>query len=264
MHMRKITIYVILLLCYYTHFLMDWLTKTLQRNLGFEACKPFLTMYPVQSTRFWVWGKPAHTSWPWVRSACKFRTCHLSGPHKATPSPVHRRLPQITPWGKPERFISCVSVFSRSLVMRCAVFLLLPLSTSLSHPQARLVPQFASPGMSLLYPRPMFYHGGVQHPEIWSLGPVLEKLLKFSCPEVQIVKEIAFIFWSLGTLWYFGHFWALWALGTPKTVVSKVSKTRICPKLPRVSKSIQNYPKCPKLSKVSKSFQICLKLSKID
>ena len=91
--------------------------------------------------------------------------------------------------GKPERFISCVSVFGCSLVMRCAVFLLLRLSTSLSIPQARLVPQLASPGMSLLYPRPMFYHGGVQHPEIWSLGPVLEKLLKFSCPEVQIVKK---------------------------------------------------------------------------
>ena len=102
--------------------------------------------------------------------------------------------------GKPERFIACVLVFGRPLVMRCAVFLLLRLSTSLSIPQARLVPQFASPGMSLLYPRPMFYHGGVQHPEIWSLGPVLEKLLKFSCPEVQIVKKIALIFWSLGSL----------------------------------------------------------------
>ena len=134
MHMHKIIIYVILLLCYYTHYLMDWLAKTLQRNLGFKACKPTLTIYmmlkngliismkhhnletrnhPVQSTRLWVWGKPAHTSWPWVRSACKFRTCHLSGPHKATPSPVHRRLPQITPWGETRTFhCLCVSFWS--------------------------------------------------------------------------------------------------------------------------------------------------------
>ena len=134
MHMHKIIIYVILLLCYYTHYLMDWLAKTLQRNLGFKACKPTLTIYmmlkngliismkhhnletrnhPVQSTRLWVWGKPAHTSWPWVRSACKFRTCHLSGPHKATPSPVHRRLLQITPWGETRTFHrQCVSFWS--------------------------------------------------------------------------------------------------------------------------------------------------------
>lgn len=46
-------------------------------------------------------------------------------------------------------------------------------------PHAQLVPR-----LPLIYPRPVFYHGGVQHPEIWSLGPVLEKLLKFSCPEV--------------------------------------------------------------------------------
>ena len=115
-----------------THiFSLDWLAKSLQRNLGFEACKPILTMYmmlkngliisikhhnlktrihSVQSTRLWVWGKPAHTSWPWVRSACKFRTCHLSGPHKATPSPVHRRLPQITPWGETRTFhLLCLS-----------------------------------------------------------------------------------------------------------------------------------------------------------
>ena len=89
--------------------------------------------------------------------------------------------------GKPERFIACVSVFGRSLVMWCTVFLVLPLFTSLhSIPQARLLPQFSSPAMQLIYPRPVFYHGGVQHPEIWSLGPVLEKLLKFSCPEVVI------------------------------------------------------------------------------
>ena len=89
--------------------------------------------------------------------------------------------------GKPELFIASVLVFGRSLVMWYTVFLVLPLFTSLhSIPQARLLPQFSSPAMQLIYPRPVFYHGGVQHPEIWSLGPVLEKLLKFSCPEVLI------------------------------------------------------------------------------
>merc|ERR1711953_1400050 len=82
--------------------------------------------------------------------------------------------------GKPELFIASVLVFGRSLVMWYTVFLVLPLFTSLhSIPQARLLPQFSSPAMQLIYPRPVFYHGGVQHPEIWSLGPVLEKLLKF-------------------------------------------------------------------------------------
>ena len=56
-------------------------------------------------------------------------------------------------------------------------------------PHAQLVPR-----LPLIYPRPVFYHGGVHHPEIWSLGPVLEKLLKFSCPEVsfQILKTSVF------------------------------------------------------------------------
>ena len=56
-------------------------------------------------------------------------------------------------------------------------------------PHAQLVPR-----LPVIYARPVFYHGGVQHPEIWSLGPVLEKLLKFSCPEVfcQILNMIGF------------------------------------------------------------------------
>ena len=111
--------------------------------------------------------------------------------------------------GKPERFIACVSVFGRSLVMWYTVFLVLPLFTSLhSIPQARLLPQFSSSAMQLIYPRPVFYHGGVQHPEIWSLGPVLEKLLKFSCPEVVMdnsaLSEVVGGFFCHGPI-SFGH-----------------------------------------------------------
>ena len=79
--------------------------------------------------------------------------------------------------------------------MQCSLYLLLPLLAhgqlgGHSMPRAHLVP-----GLPLIYPRPVFYHGGVQHPEIWSLGPILEKLLKFSCPEVF------FLFLALLLLW---------------------------------------------------------------
>ena len=83
--------------------------------------------------------------------------------------------------------------------MQWFLCLLLPL---LAHANAHTqlgghpVPHHAQlvPRLPLIYPRPVFYHGGVQHPEIWSLGPVLEKLLKFSCPEVyfQLLKTRVF------------------------------------------------------------------------
>ena len=79
------------------------------------------------------------------------------------------------------------------LAMQCFLYLLLPLLAhgqlgGHSMPRAHLVP-----GLPLIYPRPVFYHGGVQHPEIWSLGPILEKLLKFSCPEVFFLFFLALL-----------------------------------------------------------------------
>merc|ERR1711962_130105 len=37
-------------------------------------------------------------------------------------------------------------------------------------------------------PRPVYYHTGV-HPEPWSLGPLLEKIFTFTCPELETTSS---------------------------------------------------------------------------
>ena len=126
------------------------------------------------------------TSWPWARSACKARHLQLRDQFTGATS-------AFTPWTKFSRLLAVLASLTKSqnldlLAMQWFICLLPPLlvhanaHTQLGGhpmPHAQLVPR-----LPVIYPRPVFYHGGVQHPEIWSLGPVLEKLLKFSCPEV--------------------------------------------------------------------------------
>ena len=128
------------------------------------------------------------TSWPWARSACKARHLQLRDQFTGATS-------AFTPWKKFPGFLAVLASLTKSqnldlLAMQWFLCLLLPLlvhanaHTQLGGhpmPHAQLVPR-----LPVIYPRPVFYHGGVQHPEIWSLGPVLEKLLKFSCPEVFV------------------------------------------------------------------------------